>query len=264
MYISNITMSQPEAFITVKKNRLKLYEGKNHYLKTNTNFEIELFNPTSSNVLAKIWINNKAISASGVIVKAGERVYLERYLDTPEKFQFDVYEVDNVAETQAARDNNGLIKVAFFNEKSYNKINLLDWGTSTYTQYPASTTIGVTGTTNPFNTICTYSSNTISGLPVASTSTFYSSTSVSNTKEKSLSTDSIETGRVGKGEKSKQKFKSVKGDFEDVSWQNFVYQLLPESLKPVETKDIRNYCGECGVRIRKSSWKFCPNCGEAL
>ena len=39
MYTTNMTMLQPEAFVTVKKNRLKLYENKNHYLKSKTNLQ---------------------------------------------------------------------------------------------------------------------------------------------------------------------------------------------------------------------------------
>jgi hypothetical protein len=77
-------------------------------------------------------------------------------------------------------------------------------------------------------------------------------------------TDSVETGRVGKGGKSKQEFKQAGGKYSDYSFSNWEFQLLPESAKPVETSEIRNYCNECGIRIRKSSWKFCPNCGAAL
>jgi len=253
MYTTNLVSPQPEAFISVKKNRVKLYENKNHYLKSKTNFEIELFNPTSNDVLAKIWLNNKLISASGIIVKAGQRVYLERYLDTPEKFQFNTYEVDDVAETQAARNTNGLVKVSFFREKMINNL-WLSSGT-TYTQFPSST---LTYTTNTAGIDCF--PNIVGGLPVGTiTTTAFNSKSVITD-----SVASVETGRVGKGKKSNQDFKQAKGDFEDWSWSSFEYQLLPESLKPLETKDIRAYCGECGIRIRKSSWKFCPNCGEAL
>ena len=106
------------------------------------------------------------------------------------------------------------------------------------------------------------------------TTTAFNTTNVSNTfagpniRSKAIavtdSIESVETGRVGKGKKSNQEFKNAKGEFENWSMDTYEYQLLPESLKPLETKDIRHYCGECGVRIRKSSWKFCPNCGEAL
>ena len=61
MYTTTMTVLQPEAHIAVKKSRLKLYENRNYYLKDKTTFEIELFNPTSQKVLAKIWLNDKLI-----------------------------------------------------------------------------------------------------------------------------------------------------------------------------------------------------------
>jgi len=258
MYTTNMTMLQPEAFVTVKKNRLKLYENKNHYLKSKTNFEIELFNPTNESVLAKIWLNDKLMSASGIIIKAGQRVYLERFLDTPEKFQFNVFEVDDVKETKAAREKNGLVKVSFFSKIMPNL--LLCGGTASTTLYPNTLTYTST-TSNPYNiTAGVTSTQTVN-------SAFYSNSvntfAGPNVRSKVI-TDSVETGRVGKGGKSKQEFKQEGGKYSDYSFSNWEFQLLPESAKPVETSEIRNYCNECGIRIRKSSWKFCPNCGAEL
>ena len=252
MYTTNITMLQPEAFITVKKNRLKLYEDKNHYLKSKSNFEIELFNPTSGKVLAKIWINDKLISAAGIVIMPGQRVFLERFLDDPKKFQFDTYEVDDVKETEKARSKNGLVKVSFFGEvntkSNYwngtsNTLLLGNTSTSTLTTTTGVYTGGVTFT-NASNTIgsaSTYCSNTAAGPNIRS----------------------VETGRVNEGKKSDQTFSTTSGNFSDYAWHSYEFHLLPESLKAVEASEIRNYCGECGVRIRKSSWKFCPNCGAA-
>jgi len=253
-----MTMLQPEAFVTVKKNRLKLYEHKYHYLKSKTNFEIELFNPTNESVLAKIWLNDKLMSASGIIIKAGQRVYLERFLDTPEKFQFNVFEVDDVKETQAAREKNGLVKVSFFSKIMPNL--LLNSGTTSTTIYPNTLTYTST-TSNPYN--ITAGSPSIQTISTA----YYSNTvnTFAGPKVRSaVITDSVETGRVGKGGKSKQEFKQEGGKYSDYSFSNWEFQLLPESAKPVETSEIRNYCNECGIRIRKSSWKFCPNCGAEL
>jgi hypothetical protein len=253
-----MTMLQPEAFVTVKKNRLKLYEHKYHYLKSKTNFEIELFNPTNESVLAKIWLNDKLMSASGIIIKAGQRVYLERFLDTPEKFQFNVFEVDDVKETQAAREKNGLVKISFFSKIMPNL--LLNSGTTSTTIYPNTLTYTST-TSNPYNITA--------GSPSMQTnSTAYYSNTVNTFAgpniRSAVITDSVETGRVGKGGKSKQEFKQEGGKYSDYSFSNWEFQLLPESAKPVETSEIRNYCNECGIRIRKSSWKFCPNCGAEL
>jgi len=253
-----MTMLQPEAFVTVKKNRLKLYEHKYHYLKSKTNFEIELFNPTNESVLAKIWLNDKLMSASGIIIKAGQRVYLERFLDTPEKFQFNVFEVDDVKETQAAREKNGLVKVSFFSKIMPNL--LLNSGTTSTTIYPNTLTYTST-TSNPYNiTAGSPSIQTISTAYYSNTVNTFAGPNVRS----AVITDSVETGRVGKGGKSKQEFKQEGGKYSDYSFSNWEFQLLPESAKPVETSEIRNYCNECGIRIRKSSWKFCPNCGAEL
>lgn len=258
MYTTNMTMLQPEAFVTVKKNRLKLYENKNHYLKSKTNFEIELFNPTNESVLAKIWLNDKLISASGIIIKAGQRVYLERFLDTPEKFQFNVFEVDDVKETKAAREKNGLVKVSFFSKIITNL--LLNSGTTSTTIYPNTLTYTST-TSNPYNiTAGPASTQTLNSAYYSNAVNTFAAPNVRS----AVIADSVETGRVGKGGKSKQEFKQAGGSYSDYSFSNWEFQLLPESAKPVETSDIRNYCNECGIRIRKSSWKFCPNCGAEL
>ena len=258
MYTTNMTTLQPEAFVTVKKNRLKLYENKNHYLKSKTNFEIELFNPTNDSVLAKIWLNDKLMSASGIIVKPGQRVYLERFLDTPEKFQFNVFEVDDVKETKAAREKNGLVKVSFFSKIMPNL--LLNSGTISTTIYPNTLTYTST-TSNPYNiTAGSHSTQTINTAYYSNTVNTFAGPNVRS----AVITDSVETGRVAKGGKSKQEFKQEGGSYSDYSFVNWEFQLLPESAKPVETSEIRNYCNECGIRIRKSSWKFCPNCGAAL
>ena len=55
----------------------------------------------------------------------------------------------------------------------------------------------------------------------------------------SYSTNSIETGRVEKGGKSNQKFEEVDMDFEKFHISSIVLQLLPESVKPVDTKDLK-------------------------
>lgn len=51
--------------------------------------------------------------------------------------------------------------------------------------------------------------------------------------------DSIETGRIEKGSKSKQQFESIDMEFEKYYIASSIVQLLPESRKPVETKEIK-------------------------
>jgi hypothetical protein len=51
--------------------------------------------------------------------------------------------------------------------------------------------------------------------------------------------NSIETGRVEKGEVSKQKFTEVDMDFEKHYIASTIIQILPESRKPAEVKDVK-------------------------
>jgi hypothetical protein len=79
-----------------------------------------------------------------------------------------------------------------------------------------------------------------------------------------LSKSLKETGRVEKGEKSDQKFKSVDVQFETHSFHTVVYRLKPMSEKNSYTKEVREYCTTCGYRLRNDKWMFCPKCGEKL
>jgi len=110
----------PTARIAVKKNVVKTYEvdeEKSVYLKDGTEFEIELFNPTKSVVLAKIKLNGKFINGGGLVLNPGQRVFLERFLEEDKKFKFSTYLVDNKNEIveQAIKDN-GVVEVYFYNE----------------------------------------------------------------------------------------------------------------------------------------------------
>jgi hypothetical protein len=72
----------------------------------------------------------------------------------------------------------------------------------------------------------------------------------------------METGRIEKGEESKQKFTDVDLEFQKYHISLVLYQILPESQKPVETTEIKNkFCDECGSKILKETSKFCHECG---
>lgn len=295
----------PEAYISVSKNksRLKIYGNKNVFLKDGEEFQIELFNPTTKTIGAKISINGSPISNSLLILKPGERSYLERYLDTNRKFVFETYTVEDSKETKEAIKNNGGIKIEFFNEKAPTSGLLFNSGTGivntyntfTYPYYnyttPGTITIGTpslyfgsgisgssgcvgiagtsSGIVNTFSTGTTLtSSNNIVG-----TSTNYCHTGpidlstqpiVTSTADLSASPKTVETGRIEKGDVSAQSFGNYYGDFESYYFATTEYNLLPESQKPIEVKDLRHYCPGCRVRIKKASWKFCPSCGETL
>ena len=113
---TNINLSEGHFFISVGGNRLKQYPDNTVYLDNGKEFQLEVFNPTTSKVLAKIKINGEYISSSGLVLKPGQRVFLERYFDIAKKFKFETYTVDDSPATAAAIAKNGLIEIEFYKE----------------------------------------------------------------------------------------------------------------------------------------------------
>lgn len=229
----NVAYNEPKAFITVRKQRQKQH-GKNIYLHDNTEFEIELHNPTNDSIKATIEFNGKQISSTGIVLKPGQRVFLERYLDVDRKFLFETYEVNNTQENREAIEENGLITVRFF-KKYYN----YQYFTNTY-----------------FNT------NTKPNFYYGD----FTFPSVSNTlglTNSQSEAKSLETGRVEMGDVSNQKFGTSYEKFEVFhSWVS-EWKLLPFSTKDITSEDLTKKCAECGTKIR-SNFKFCPHCGEKV
>ena len=254
------------ANITSNKNRIKQYENS-VYLKDGQQFELEIFNPHQCKVLAKISINGKAISQAGLVIRPGQRIYLERYLDAAKKFKFETYEVEDSADAKAAIAKNGEVKVEFYYEQNLNgnywygnsmTINSNNWNGSHTTTINPNTFFTTTGTsTSQLGSGIRYTSNTSGTIS-------YGGTTVNNISMPVAG--SLETGRVEEGSKSKQQFSQDSSNSTYNYWVNetVIIKLLPLSKKPVEVAEIRNYCGGCGSRIKKSSWKFCPSCGESL
>lgn len=256
IYTSYSLLPNPTANITVNKSRVKNY-GTNVYLKDGAQFEIELFNPRTNPILAKIQINGNYISTAGIILKPGQRVFLERFIDVDKKFKFETYEIDNSPEAQAAASMNGLVQVEFYDEVRLS--SNID-----YTYRPSVTYLS----SSSGNTYSTLTNGSISNFTLTgSQNAFHSSGTINCSSAFSGSTadsKSVETGRVEKGEKSNQTIESAAGNFSSWHFHTEVVKILPASQKPVEASEIRNYCSDCGTRIKKSSWKFCPSCGANL
>lgn len=238
--------AKPYAHISTQKNRVKTY-GENVYLADGQEFELELFNPTSSEVLAVIKLNGETISESGLVIRPGERYWLERYIDKNTRFKFSTYEVEDTHETKAAIQNNGLVEVLFYAKKQMNFINPNNgyWYSS-----PGLAFRGNTGG---------YWEN---GLYTVGGSTqnvsFTCSTNYSEQK-------SVETGRVSEGSQSSQSFTTVDMEFESWSCSTSKFKILPLSTKPAYTKDLKvaQYCTDCGTKV-KAAWKFCATCGSKI
>jgi hypothetical protein len=270
-------VGKPTAHITKKKSRLKVYNGHIVFLNDKDNFEFELHNPKQKSVLVKIKLNGEYISTSGVVLKPGQRVFLERFLDSNNKFEFSTYEVNNTSENRSAIDLNGDVRIEFYDEQEVrNNLYLSNrtiygngivYGSRTNDYHPQfGTTISTTGgvgystSTSTFNT---------SNATYTSSDTFRSKFDTSKTllsgKPNSLKkkSKSIETGRVEKGEKSSQDFTNSYQEFYYHTSHEISFKIQPLTTKNKTTEDIRHYCTECGTKI-KSNFKFCPSCGNKL
>jgi len=238
----NFGSKEPSAFITVRKQRQK-QNGKNVYLHDRTEFEIELHNPTNDSILAKINLNGKRISSSGVVLKPGQRIFLERYLDEDRKFLFETYEVSDSKTNQKAIVNNGLVIVEFFNKMIFTNYGHL--GGYTYLN----------------NQPLMYHSGTVNGSPnIFTTTSLGNSSIIGNT---STSDVKIETGRVEKGGESDQEFGTSYEMFNtNVSWIKEC-KILPFNTKDITTKDLIKKCSGCGTKV-KDNYKFCPQCGNQV
>ena len=267
---------KPCAYITKGRQRIKQF-GQNVYLKNGSEFEIELYNPSRQTVLSKIKINGEFINGGGIILKPGERVFLERYLDAPHKFKFETYTVDATNETMNAIANNGDVEILFYNEEEI--ITTLTYPSITYgsTTYPNTTYASNTNTVSRNMSldeslnIFHNTSLSNSGLNLYSVSDNGGKTYINKFDKKprlrpnqNKKSKSVETGRVEKGSSSDQEFKTVSKNFNSWAVSTSVWKILPDSQRPVEKTDLINKCPKCSTKLKKTSWKFCPECGHQM
>lgn len=107
----------PSAWIVNPKDKgRKSIKKGNIYLKNGDEFEIEVFNPLKISVLSDIKINGESISKSGLVIKPGQRVYLDCFIDDGRKFKFETYIVEDTDESNESISNNGLLEVFFYRE----------------------------------------------------------------------------------------------------------------------------------------------------
>jgi hypothetical protein len=180
----------PTANIAVNKSRLKVYNNAGslptYYLQKGQEFMIELANPTTDVVLAKVILNGKAISQGGLVLNPGQRVFLERYLDVAKKFLFDTYEVSGSAEMKAAIANNGDIKVEFYRERQpyYNNYNtLINISNPTWTN-----SLGNYNSGTPANLLRSSTTGNASGISGAGSTTLGLTGAIGNVSNTSYST----------------------------------------------------------------------------
>ena len=261
--------SKPNAWIVTPndKGRKSIKSGK-VFLEDKEEFEIELFNPLTVSVLADIKLNGQSISKTGLVVKPGQRIYLDCFIDDKKKFKFSTYEIENSGEALDATQNNGLLEVFFYKEdvitldnwqrkfdriivEKYYPYNPYPWHFRT-TNNPYTVWYGTNSPTIGGSCVTTNLTNSVIGTTTTSNA-YYSSNNAVNcsytsdvnvpyggtTVNNLFSVNNVETGRVEKGEKSKQKFTEVDIDFEKHYISSTIIQILPESRKPAEVKDVK-------------------------
>ena len=247
------------------KGRKSIKKGK-VYLQDKEEFQIELYNPLQQAVLADIKLNGNSISKSGLVLNPGQRFYLDCFIDDRKKFIFNTYEVEDNDEVQEAIAKNGLLEVFFYKESvvslsnwsnRFNRVIIERYYPSWYPwSYPwggvyygtgtfniNSTGVFTTNTNNVIggtttNSYCSTNSVDLTNLK-SSNSSYFSSNSIPINSSIQTYSSNIETGRIEKGEKSKQMFESVDIDFDNYYIASTIIQLLPESRKPVEVKELK-------------------------
>jgi hypothetical protein len=275
--INTIGLAVPQSFITKSKQRLK-QQIDTVYLNNGDEFEVELFNPTHNKVLAKIEMNGNSIG-NGIILRPGERVFLERYLDEAKKFLFETYVVNgNNEEVQQAIANNGDVVIKFYDEVrastyivnsgtvTINNPNF-GWGsTTTGSPYYGNTTFTTSGTNLFYNsslTSGTISTNSFLNNPTKVTKKKLNEAEVTmdsmDINESSLR--SLETGRVEKGSDSNQSFTYDSSSFNSYPSTTNWWKIKPKSTQVITKDDLVTYCAECGSKRKKDTHKFCPQCG---
>jgi hypothetical protein len=232
----------PGAWIVNPKDKgRKSSKNSNIFLDDGEIFEIEIFNPLKESVLSDIRLNGSSICKSGLVIKPGQRVYLDCFVDDGKKFIFKTYKVEDTKESIDAIADNGLLEVFFYKEQAvtlqnwndrFHKIIIHEYKPVYYPLYPIYYPNYYTiGDSSRFSTGTTYnntSSGVISNFSLTSGNTYYNSPVEG----------AIETGRIEKGEKSNQQFFDINMEFEKNYINHLVYKILPSSRKPKEINKI--------------------------
>jgi hypothetical protein len=172
-------------------------------------------------------------------------VFLERFLDTNNKFEFSTYEVENTTQNRSAIDLNGDVLIEFYDEQQI----------GTYSGSYVNTYSNINILSPYYNT---FKINT-NGINTTSTGV----SSLTTTVNASYSSKSIETGRVEMGDRSGQSFTNSYQNFNYTTTHTVKFKIMPLSTKNKDVDEIRHYCTECGTKVKKN-YKFCPSCGNKI
>ena len=281
------------AKIAKDKMLLKEYEQKDDsvcyrkpcvvYLEDGDEFQIQLFNPTSRVVGAQIEFNGESSWNSSnkyIVLRPGERVWLERYLDSPRKFKFGTYSVSNTKEVKEAIKDNGLLRVKFYYEEkrpcydntviTCSEPHVFYDGPlySTYYSGEVGNTTAGSAVLGCCDTLSFTSAVADSGYSASASTISANISTPHNNLEKTRCSrsmsKSIETGRVEEGSYSGQNFVNAYYDFSSYPFFTKEIQIMPMSRKQYNKNDLRKvYCTNCGKKL-STKFRFCPACGTKV
>lgn len=283
------TINDALARIAISKNVIKEYKTSESertvYLDNGTEFQIYIKNPYQNHLGIDIYVNEKSIG-NRLVLRPGQSVWLERFMNDEHKFLFETYEVEDTNETHYAINKNGKVRLDFYHEKEeeVHRYEYQPWNGLVYydtcintNDYKIkdidSSNCTIKGIDN--NLVSTTCLNCVSDGVVTNSalsqcknftnaSTSISTSINAQTFETGSVKKSIETGRVEKGSHSDQKFQScdIKFDYSPFTTERLL--ILPRSRKQNFAEDtIRKYCSQCGKKVKPTD-KFCSNCGAKL
>jgi hypothetical protein len=260
---------EPSAAILLKNSRtssldeLKTYENNTIYLDNGNEFQIRLFNPTTFKLGVQIGLNGN-FSHSYLVLRPGEDITLDRFIDDQRKMLFETYSIDSSnKDAQKAIANNGVLEINFFKEKiqqavyfsTFSSINLNS--RDTYSGGFAHTTNSNPDSLKLFDTSIDYSAD----LDKFEQSQTLSASTLGMKRSKSTLK---ETGRIEKGNVSEQNFNKVEVKFDEFPYYGIIFNLKPNSEKVYSNTSTRNYCQNCGYRLRDKAWLYCPKCSKSI
>ena len=242
--------------------------GNAYYLRDGQEFIIMLYNPTPRKVAAKIFINGRAEQAM-LVLRPGQRAWIERFIDTDRKFKFETYEVDDTAEGRAATADNGKVRVEFYDEAWPQPPQVIYVEKPVYApvytpQWPYQPQPWVEQPYYRQQFYC--STNGTGGGTLSCGFTGANGPSGNSSQQVGVCCDSVsaeapqmETGRVEKGNVSEQRFGVSNDSFNSFYSHVEEFVLMPEKYRPVEK--VKAYCVKCG-RAQKPGDAYCAACGN--
>ena len=266
------------AKIAINKSLLKEYgTERTVYMQNGDQFQIQLFNPETYTIGAKVVIEGDDIGGI-VVLRPGERVWLERYVGQHRKFKFSTYEIDGSDKDAVnAIRNNGTVKVEFYKEDRGFQRNTVFIRSF---EYPGSVGTNVFYNANdsgfkPTDITCSAGDDlttlTTSSCGSESFATFGATLgdidgagNARLSNNANVQSSMVETGKVEAGDWSSQELNQVDTKFCTYPFKTETMKILPKSQKPVGSKDLAKiYCPYCGRKV-KTKFKFCPFCGKEI